>query len=494
MGNSDREFLDNVNKFAVIITIIIDICIVAGYLSAFFKGGFSILTTAGAIIITLITLGISIVSAKNWPMHFRYITMIGFAVLYAFSNFTTSNDHMFVLAFPIIIMYVLYFDFKFIMITASVFSVINIVDVFYIATFLKHFRSGLDVEVPIIMLRLGSVIIFLIAICQTTKMSNHNNFKKEKSIKEEQEKSQTLLDTVLSVVDSVKKNTVEVNDNMDVLSSDIDMTTQLLSDISNYNDRNTQSIASQTQKTEEIQNMIQDTKDKSDILIALSDKSKEAVEGGMRVATKLIKQSEETSEANRKVVESVDGLIKNAEEVANMTSEIINISSQTNLLALNASIESARAGEAGRGFAVVADEIRKLADETRTLTESIQAIVSELYNNADNAKATVKNVVDASEKEREDIISANEQFKQIGSSMEELNSNVSEIYRSINDILESNNSIVDSIGHISSDSKLVLERTEEAASLGAKVKENAHEAKNMMETLQQSVHAADDFI
>lgn len=65
---------------------------------------------------------------------------------------------------------------------------------------------------------------------------------------------------------------------------------------------------------------------------------------------------------------------KSVEKVAQLTADILNISSQTNLLALNASIEAARAGEAGKGFAVVADEIRQLADSSRETANNIQTI------------------------------------------------------------------------------------------------------------------------
>lgn len=65
---------------------------------------------------------------------------------------------------------------------------------------------------------------------------------------------------------------------------------------------------------------------------------------------------------------------KSVEKVAQLTADILSISSQTNLLALNASIEAARAGEAGKGFAVVADEIRQPADSSRETANNIQTI------------------------------------------------------------------------------------------------------------------------
>lgn len=79
------------------------------------------------------------------------------------------------------------------------------------------------------------------------------------------------------------------------------------------------------------------------------------------------------AEVREMLMQSIENS-RQAEQIANLTDDILSIASQTNLLALNASIEAARAGEAGRGFAVVADEIRALAERSKESANNIQTI------------------------------------------------------------------------------------------------------------------------
>lgn len=84
---------------------------------------------------------------------------------------------------------------------------------------------------------------------------------------------------------------------------------------------------------------------------------------------------------------------KSVEKVAQLTADILNISSQTNLLALNASIEAARAGEAGKGFAVVADEIRQLADSSRETANNIQTINEQVIEAVQGLVASSEKII-----------------------------------------------------------------------------------------------------
>ncbi|MBV9843088.1 MAG: chemotaxis protein [Sphingomonadaceae bacterium] len=66
-----------------------------------------------------------------------------------------------------------------------------------------------------------------------------------------------------------------------------------------------------------------------------------------------------------KGVERARSLTSAANEIADVSTFIQDVSKRVNLLALNATIEAARAGEAGRGFSVVAGEVKALAGQTR---------------------------------------------------------------------------------------------------------------------------------
>lgn len=497
MGYGKKEYSreKSANQFVLIIMTIIDTFLFTGYIKDYQHGNIGFGFMLSVVLGVLVTLGISYIVffRKKDTVTFKYVSAVGYFVVYALAMFGAQNDLVFVMVFPLTVIYILYYNYKVILGIAVAFGAINIADLVYAVTILKHMHSGKEWDLASFLLQGASVLVYLAVLCGTTKLSNKNNDLRIASLNEEKEKSAGLLRDVLEVVSVVRQNSAQAEEYIKILGQNIASASSALGDISEGNSNNTENIGKQTVMTGNIQNMIMETKEMSDEMLELSKQSAEAVREGQNVAEGLQRQSEKTREANGQVADSVTSLIQNAKAVEEITEQIFSISSQTNLLALNASIESARAGEAGRGFAVVAEEIRTLADETRKLTEMIQSIVMELRQNAGTAKATVDNVMEVAHEERKLIRSAMQQFSSIGEKMDGLNGDVQEIYTKIEEILTSNQAIVDSINQISAVSQEVFASTQQAVELGEDTNQQAQQVRECMEELKRTVDSVDRY-
>ena len=180
--------------------------------------------------------------------------------------------------------------------------------------------------------------------------------------------------------------------------------------------------------------------------------------------------------------------IEKTNNVKSITQGINEISEQTNLLSLNASIESARAGETGKGFAVVANEIRKLADETGTLTQNIDQIVHELEVNAVNAQKVIGEVVNAINLENITIDDTINKFQMMQHEMNILDKDMKEVYSRTKEVVDYNNSIMDHVNNLSASTEEVTAYAKEALELNEKNKIKTNDTKLIMKELLSTVN------
>ncbi|WP_456600489.1 Cache 3/Cache 2 fusion domain-containing protein [Blastococcus sp. SYSU DS0616] len=102
--------------------------------------------------------------------------------------------------------------------------------------------------------------------------------------------------------------------------------------------------------------------------------------------------AEEAVQDAQAVDERIAALRTASESITQFVRLIGAISQQSRFLALNASVEAARAGDLGRGFAVVADEVKELADRTAQAARDIDAQITAVQRETQQAVEAVRRI------------------------------------------------------------------------------------------------------
>lgn len=423
---------------------------------------------------------------------FRFVSIIGYAVIYGIALINAKSDTVFTMAFPIMVMYVLYFDTLFMGIISGVFLVLNIVSV-VMAAISGSMPSGIDFALSSALLQAATIGVAGSALTWITHLEKVMKGEQMNEVKSEKEKSEQILSDVLALGNTVKENTNKADALMEELNDATTTALETLKAVADSNNDNAKNIESQTVMTSNIQEMIITADSNASRMERIAGDSLNMVSEGRKLVEKLDDKASNISAMNEQVMNTINEFVKNAIEVRGITDKINGISSQTNLLSLNASIESARAGEAGRGFAVVADEIRNLADETKTLTAEINGIVETLENNASGTKETVSKVVESIEDEKVLIDDSMDTYVKMEDMFKQLYESVTDTQKQLKQIVDSNNAIVDSINQLSAASEEVAASMDMAVELSNNNMAKTKEAGGLMEEIVTSANQLDKY-
>lgn len=152
------KHMKKTNTFVIIIMTIIDVFLIGGYLQDAMKGNISMnlgIIVAAATAATLVADYVVYFIKKDGNL-FRFVSIIGYAVIYGIALINAKSDTVFTMAFPIMVMYVLYFDTLFMGIISGVFLVLNIVSV-VMAAISGSMPSGIDFALSSALLQAATI-------------------------------------------------------------------------------------------------------------------------------------------------------------------------------------------------------------------------------------------------------------------------------------------------------------------------------------------------
>lgn len=317
-----------------------------------------------------------------------------------------------------------------------------------------------------------------------------NKTSKMDIIKEEaNERNKILLEEVMMAIEEVSDKVDKGNNLIEDLDLLSEKTTEIYTNLMESNNKNKNSVQVQDELADNITNLITQVEDKTNGAIKVSNKSLDELKNNKNSLLNLKNKSTTVIKYNHEVKAVIDEFVGKVAEVKKITEGINEISDQTNLLSLNASIESARAGDSGKGFAVVADEIRKLADETVILTQSIDKIIGELVSKTNKAQVAVNNVVNAISEENSTIDDTMSKFELMENDIVNLDIDMKDILLRTKEVVDYNSIIKSHVEDLNASTEEVNNCTKQVLDINEQNREKTQSTKLVMNDLLQVVES-----
>jgi methyl-accepting chemotaxis protein len=418
---------------------------------------------------------------------FRYIMVGQSILLYISMAILVPINTAFIFGMSFMGIFVLYSDYKVIIASLTGYIVSTIVNIVYWVFVVGHMPSGNSIDKVQYIVQVCGTLLYSSVLGISSYIAQKSSEANIADLKDANEKTNGLINNMIKVANKVKEKATVGVEHIGDLDKSAENSNVIFEKISEGNTSNASSVEEQTEMTmkitELLNTMLNDTKqakNKTGVSIKSLNVSKNSL-------VDLKNKSDEIIVKNNKLLSSIEKFVDNTRNVKKITEGISDISEQTNLLSLNASIESARAGEAGRGFAIVAEEIRKLSDETASLTTDIAQIVAMLENDANEAQSIIGEVEASVVEETKTIDETLNVFHTMENDISSLGIDMDNILGSSENVVNYNNSIMEHIEKLSGETEEVTAYIEEALSLNRLNRQKTETTKDVIEQLSSEV-------
>jgi len=438
---------------------IMNFVLVAAYLIEVLKGArtFGSYAVIAALCIVPCILAVIVYMRKKEAYSIRYIMGIGFSLLYGYVMFTTASDIAFCYIIVAFVMFLVYVDFKFLVILGAYAFVVNIVRVIMTAMqgmLVDEKLTNAEIAIACISLTFA---FSLMAIRKMEKINQANIDKADQG----KEQADTLLHTTLGVASSMTENINDAMGETEVLKEAIDATQQDMERLADEVNVSAEAINVQKQSTEKINAHIQNVEASVHSITDEVASAQENLNTGNAVMKDLLEQVKISEKSNELVAQKMAGLKECAAKMQDIMSLISSVANQTGLLSLNASIEAARAGEAGRGFAVVAGEISNLSAQTNSATGDINTLIEDIVASVGEVTDAMETLLECSRLQNQYVDTTAESFEKIHNSTQNIVEQVTNLRTTVEVVMEENRQVEDGIENVANVTQKVMDSANE---------------------------------
>lgn len=214
-----------------------------------------------------------------------------------------------------------------------------------------------------------------------------------------------LMNAVSNMLDSIREQTSEIVNGVNVLASSVSQITVSLTQVASGAEETSSSVSETTATVEEVKQTVYLSSEKTKNVSNSAKQSLQISQIGSKATEDTLQGMNVINSQMQAIAESIIALSEKSQNISELIESVDDIAEQSNILAVNASIEAAKAGEQGKGFSIVAQEIRNLSEQSKQGTKQVRNILKDIQKAANTAVMTTEKgikLVDAGMKQASD--------------------------------------------------------------------------------------------